>query len=111
MARIGVTGRERACVACENPSAGPIKLLYYRWRLHGPFFPLLERLKNDDNARLFSNGRVSVCNSCATFLQRQWSDYERKSISLPIDKRTYRLLSGKKTFKTFKILHVCKGFS
>ena len=92
MARNGLTGRERVCVSCENPNPGPIKLLYYRWRLHGPFFPLLERLKNDENARLFSNGRVPVCTSCANYLQRQWNDYERKNISLPIDKRTYRLL-------------------
>lgn len=89
-----MVGRERVCVTCENPSPGPIKLLCYRWRPHGPFFPLLERLKTEENARLFSNGRVPVCTSCANYLQRQWSEYERKSISLPIEKRTYRLLSG-----------------
>ena len=94
----GATGRERVCVSCENPSPGPIKLLYYRWRLHGPFFPVLERLKNEENARLFSNGRVPICTSCANYLQRQWNDYERKNISLPIDKRTYRLLTGRKIY-------------
>ena len=99
MAKNGLTGRERICVSCENPSPGPIKLLYYRWRLHGPFFPLLERLKNDENARLFSNGRVPVCTSCANYLQRQWNDYERKNISLPIEKRTYRLLTGIKNYQ------------
>lgn len=98
MSRHGVPVRERVCVTCDNPSPGPIRHLYYRWRLHGPFFPLLERLKTAENARLFANGRVPVCNSCANYLQRQWNDYERKSISLPLEKRTYRLLSGKKIY-------------
>ena len=90
----GSISRERICISCNNPSPGPIKLLSYRWRLHGPFFPVLEDLKNEENSHWFSYGRVPVCNSCANFLQRQWNYYEKKNINLPSEKRTYKLPEG-----------------
>lgn len=83
----------RLCVACDNPSPGPTKRLYYQQRRYGPFFPVLEQLKTKENIFLFTGGRTCVCTACASFLQRQWITYE-KSWTAP-EKRIYKLLAGK----------------
>lgn len=83
----------RFCAACDDPSPGPTKRLYYQQRRYGPFFPLLEELKTKENTFLFTGGRASLCTACASFLQRQWLTYE-KSWTAP-EKRTYKLLAGK----------------
>ncbi|KAK3747560.1 hypothetical protein QZH41_015794, partial [Actinostola sp. cb2023] len=83
--------RQRLCAACDTPSPGPTKRLYYQHRDYGPFFPILEERRRKSNGFLFSAGRVIVCTGCANHLQRQWSAYEQKWT--PRERRTYTLLS------------------
>ena len=80
------------CVACNDPTPGPIRRLYYQKRTHGPFFPVLETLKHGGNASLFSGGRVAVCTGCSSHLQRQWTAFEKNWT--PLEKRSYTLLAG-----------------
>jgi len=84
--------RVRLCAACDAPSPGPAKRLYYQHRDFGPFFPILEEQRSKSNSFLFGGGRALVCTSCANHLLRQWSSYEQKWT--PLQRRTYTLLSG-----------------
>lgn len=88
-----MSDRPVLCAACDEPSPGPIRRLYYQPRKHGPFFPILEQQKVGVKASLFSGGRVVVCTGCASHLQRQWIAFEKKWT--PLEKRTYALLAGK----------------
>lgn len=84
--------RTPVCAACDEPSPGPVRRLYYQARKHGPFFPILEQQKTGAKASLFSGGRVAVCTGCSSHLQRQWIAYEKKWT--PLEKRKYTLLAG-----------------
>ncbi|XP_074612209.1 uncharacterized protein LOC141866573 [Acropora palmata] len=89
--------RRLMCVACSDPSPGPIKRLYYQTRKHGPFFPILATLKHSGNASLFTGGRVTVCTGCSSHLQRQWMAYEKSWT--PLEKRSYTLLAVEREHK------------
>lgn len=97
-------GRLRLCAACNVPSPGPTKRLYYQHRQYGPFFPILEEHRRNSNGCLFSGGRVVVCTGCASHLLRQWAYYEKHWT--PLEKRTYTLLSG----KSAKTLFYCQKY-
>ncbi|EDO45091.1 predicted protein [Nematostella vectensis] len=81
----------RLCVACDDPSPGPLKQLYYRPRTFGPYFPVLEERKKKENSNLYSGGRATVCTGCASHLQRQWTAYEKAWT--PVERRFFKLRS------------------
>lgn len=87
-----MSARPLVCAACDEPSPGPVRRLYYQPRKHGPFFPILEQQKTGVKASLFSAGRVAVCTGCSSHLQRQWITYEKNWT--PLEKRKYTLLAG-----------------
>lgn len=92
-----MSDRPVLCAACDEPSPGPIRRLYYQPRKHGPFFPILEQQKVGVKASLFSGGRVVVCTGCASHLQRQWIAFEKRWT--PLEKRTYTLLAASRAPK------------
>jgi len=92
-----MSDRRLLCAACNDPSPGPIRRLYYQTRKHGPFFPVLATLKHSGNASLFSGGRVALCTGCSSHLQRQWIAFEKSWT--PLEKRSYTLLAAEREHK------------
>ena len=99
--------RPLVCAACDEPSPGPVRRLYYQPRKHGPFFPILEQQKTGVKASLFSAGRVAVCTGCSSHLQRQWIAYEKNWT--PLEKRKYTLLAGRVKKVALKIYRFRNG--